>query len=1092
MFIFSVKQLLSVRNHLTRSSDDIIIASTRFAVRSTFPHILFIWYQCSIAKKLIFKALSRRCSMKTISITAKSLIAIIFLLSLISCGGGGGGSAGGGIAEGQAKISGTVQADPSDSTASGEQAGSTVYVVGQQDKATTTDSNGNFNLTVDATLSGTILSSPKGFLASLFKTAGDVKQFGLVVLSKGNAYGKHGRKTEVQVTEGQATTLDTIYINKVGTISGKALLQGKTDHTGITVFIPGTSFTAMTAADGRYTISDVPAGKYDVVRAEKLGETYHYAVTAQVTVNSGADTQLPDMLLQLTTDPNGAVLINSGDIYTTTKTVTLSLAPGSSTQVLMGVSEYSDFHDLTSWEPVQASKQHTFSGDYSSGGTATIYAKFADSSGLQTVTYVTDTIYINTNPQSALLTPSGTTNLTLPVFDWADSPIPNATYHFQLAENTSFSPTIVDTTTTVSQYALTSANKLLNGHNYYWRVAIVDETGKEWPFAAYKTASVDLQSVGLVSPADTTRVGTKTPALSWTKNSIANTYTLTIADDVSLTTNVAVITGITGTGTTLPGATITTDGTYYWAVMPVDVNGVSGTRSSAWSFIVDTTGPAGNIIINNGDTYTSSEVVSVAISATDGAGVSQYQISMDGTTYGAWQTYSGATTTVLNYTDLVDTSGPYTITSYVKFKDTLGNINASAYSDTISLKRTFPMGDQSGTWTVANSPYILRSGGGVSVSTSLTIEAGVSVQYDCGNCAIAVTGTLISNGTSTNHISFGPTLACSSGTKTCTNTNLLYFQNANLANSQLNYVDLLRTDTATYTTTNAIALSTGNTNTLAVQNAAITGHVTTGVGSNNGSNGVSLSGATITNADLIGSSNGAQIVLSSSSMSGGSLVSSDSQTRGIHIKNSTVTGNGSYYLNHYSGVATGPSVLSFETSTVSSGTIQAFTSSLSITGSKFTNMQILASSSSATITSSLFTYNSSYPAGYSYGLTLGSGQMTKSRIEGYSTMYSGLFIGTGNGGALTITASDIANAPRSVYISGGSQSISITGSNFEGHTGPVIECQRNATITATGNFWDMPCADVPTWICDGNEVGICLGTVDYSNCQASRISPTYP
>jgi hypothetical protein len=111
-------------------------------------------------------------------------------------------------------------------SASGQNAGATVYVVGQQNSAITTDSNGNFNLTVNPALSGTVLSSPS-FFSRLFKAAATVQSYGLVVISAGSS---HGRKIEITLTDGNVDPISTIYINTVGTISGKAFLANQTDH----------------------------------------------------------------------------------------------------------------------------------------------------------------------------------------------------------------------------------------------------------------------------------------------------------------------------------------------------------------------------------------------------------------------------------------------------------------------------------------------------------------------------------------------------------------------------------------------------------------------------------------------------------------------------------------------------------------------------------------------------------------------------------------------------------------------------------------------------------------------------------------------
>ena len=150
-----------------------------------------------------------------------------------------------------------------------------------------------------------------------------------------------------------------------------------------------------TAADGSYTISNVPSGTYDFVRAEKFGSSWNYAVASNVTLNTNADSRIPDMLLQLSSGANGNVLINGGNEYTTSPTVTLSIAT-SSNAVLMQISEDPNMQGAA-WQPVQATMQYTFQGDFTQGGTATIYAKFSDPSNLES-SPVSDSIVVDPVP----------------------------------------------------------------------------------------------------------------------------------------------------------------------------------------------------------------------------------------------------------------------------------------------------------------------------------------------------------------------------------------------------------------------------------------------------------------------------------------------------------------------------------------------------------------------------------------------------------------------------------------------------------------------------------------------------------------------
>ena len=78
--------------------------------------------------------------------------------------------------------------------------------------------------------------------------------------------------------EGTGTDLGQVILKPTGTITGKALKydesgEEESDHTGITVFIPGTSFAAYTSKDGTFSMTGVPQGMY-TIRAMYAGYTY--------------------------------------------------------------------------------------------------------------------------------------------------------------------------------------------------------------------------------------------------------------------------------------------------------------------------------------------------------------------------------------------------------------------------------------------------------------------------------------------------------------------------------------------------------------------------------------------------------------------------------------------------------------------------------------------------------------------------------------------------------------------------------------------------------------------------------------------------
>ncbi len=85
-------------------------------------------------------------------------------------------------------------------------------------------------------------------------------------------------RANVKPEEGNGTDLGEVPLKQTGTITGIAKKYGEdgteeTDHAGITVFIPGTSYSAYTAKDGSFSMTTVPQGMY-TIRAMYAGYTF--------------------------------------------------------------------------------------------------------------------------------------------------------------------------------------------------------------------------------------------------------------------------------------------------------------------------------------------------------------------------------------------------------------------------------------------------------------------------------------------------------------------------------------------------------------------------------------------------------------------------------------------------------------------------------------------------------------------------------------------------------------------------------------------------------------------------------------------------
>jgi hypothetical protein len=97
--------------------------------------------------------------------------------------------------------------------------------------------------------------------------------------------------------------------------------------------------------------------------------------------------------------PTGTITINGGDDYTTSTAATLTLT-SSATDGQMMISNNANFSGA-SWEPFSAIKSWTLTGG---NGAKTVYAKFKDTYGVESVNAVDDTVYVDTVPPNAYIT----------------------------------------------------------------------------------------------------------------------------------------------------------------------------------------------------------------------------------------------------------------------------------------------------------------------------------------------------------------------------------------------------------------------------------------------------------------------------------------------------------------------------------------------------------------------------------------------------------------------------------------------------------------------------------------------------------------
>ena len=99
------------------------------------------------------------------------------------------------------------------------------------------------------------------------------------------------------VTAGETTPVPVMTLAELlGSLSGRFLLVGATDHSGTAVSVTGLSRTATTDEAGDWAIADVPAGNYTI---EAKHDEYVTETISGQKVKAGVNTDVPESTLQL-------------------------------------------------------------------------------------------------------------------------------------------------------------------------------------------------------------------------------------------------------------------------------------------------------------------------------------------------------------------------------------------------------------------------------------------------------------------------------------------------------------------------------------------------------------------------------------------------------------------------------------------------------------------------------------------------------------------------------------------------------------------------------------------------------------------------
>ncbi len=396
--------------------------------------------------------------------------------------------------------------------------------------------------------------------------------------------------------------------------------------------------------------------------------------------DSSGNNEMPplsaDSIVGVDTDPpTGSIVINDGDEWTTSTSVTLTLTYF---DALSGVDQvrYSNdgLWDSEPWETPSSTKAWIIpSGD----GTKTVYYQVRDNAGLLSTTYSDDISLDTTPPVGSIIINDGDI--------WTTSPW------------VTLSLTYFDATSGVDQVRY-SNDGVWDSESWEF-----PSTTKEWPLSfgdGVKTVYYQIKdNAGLLSNTYSDSIGLDTTEPvgfitvnngdEWT-NSTSVILTLGYLDSTSGVSQVRYSNDglwdseVWETPSTTKSWTITSGDEI--KIIHYQIRDVAGLESMTYLDYIglDTTQPTGSVNVNNGDELTASTSVTLSLAYWDSfSGVAKIRFSNDGIwDTEVWQSPSTEKPWLL-------TSGDGTKTVYYQIRDNAGLISET-YTDDIELDTTPP------------------------------------------------------------------------------------------------------------------------------------------------------------------------------------------------------------------------------------------------------------------------------------------------------------------------------------------------------------------------------------------------------------------
>jgi hypothetical protein len=321
--------------------------------------------------------------MKQVFVSAHKFTLLVWLASQLSCGGNSSGSRVAASSEPSVAGSLIIQLEPKDGADPSTVSGASLQVEGHPEIQAKADSTGQIQ--VNSILPGTL---------NVIVTS-EASGSGFRLLSEAD----YGLKLDnIVISAGKANNLGAKKLQATGSLAGTVgfLTSNAVDPEGTLVYVPGTSFSAYTDANGRFALGGLPPGSYQL-NFQRDG----FAVTKlkDLVVEEEKATDLGPITLSLALGPEGGVTVTNGQSVAIggqnktlipSRTVELAIRYDSDA-ALMKIGKDPAFLNQ-GWEAVAASKSITFDSE----GEHAVYVMFADLNGLESsaynVVFVIDTL----------------------------------------------------------------------------------------------------------------------------------------------------------------------------------------------------------------------------------------------------------------------------------------------------------------------------------------------------------------------------------------------------------------------------------------------------------------------------------------------------------------------------------------------------------------------------------------------------------------------------------------------------------------------------------------------------------------------------